>query len=151
MKIFHEKGSNFVTFTPSGKFISKIRTFLRLSHHKLEENEEEYEIKESKSKKKYLTHLPTLLKKPHRDVLIIYKWGTQSTVSYVNKKGFKKKRNEFRYTSEIYSNLTDKKESTANLIKYASQVVLDNYYAFQIEFSDESEPWPLHSITFKFI
>ena len=165
MKITHLKGTNYVTYEPKGRFISKIRSILKLVHLRIDSD---FNISKVRSKKKYQTFLSALIKQRPIDVLFIYKFGEKPTYTYVNKqgkkvtrqnkikyinhKGFTKYRQGYQYTSEWFSkNSIDKKITAENLIKTASIILINNWFAFQVSFSDESEPWPLQSITFKFI
>jgi hypothetical protein len=152
----------FVTFKPFGTFYQKINSVLKSVHHKLIIDEDsETEILSTKSKKKFKTFLPSLLKRKPKDVLMIYKYGTKNGHTYTNKKGqVKNTANDkygqrqvtaFKIISELYSFKSDAKLTPENLVKTACQNLLDNYYAYQVSLSDESEPWPLYSITFKFL
>lgn len=153
MKIVHEKGTNYITFFPKGKFFSKISTFLRLGGFKLNIDDNDYEIVRGRFKKKIKTFIPSMLNNKVQDVIFIYKFGTKHSHTYINNKGFTKHRQGFRYANVFFNHIKNKEDKLTkeNLIKYAAKYLIDNWFAFQISFSDESEPWPLHSISFKFI
>jgi hypothetical protein len=166
-----DKPYAFVTFKPYGTFLQKMNGLLKLVHHKLiaqtEENEDgvmelsDYKIVKTKSRKKIRTLLSGLIKKRPKGVLMIYKYGTKNAHSYTNKKGFKKSTNvnqygtrqkdSFKIISEFYSFVTDDPLTPENLIKVAVKDLMDRYYQYQVSLSDESEPWPLYSVSFKFI
>ena len=161
MKIVHQKGTNFITFFPKGKFYSKVNTMLSLINHKILILNDRYEIIKKRSNKKHITFIPLMLKHKPKDVLIIYKYGTKHNKTYVNKKGFTKRTNvnqlgqkqqdSFKIISEFYHFITTEKLNKNNLVKFAMTNLIENYRTYQLQLADESEPWPLHSISFKFI
>lgn len=158
MKIIQNLESKNVTFIPSGTFQQKINTLLKTINYKLVFDGEFY-IKKTRSKKKTTTYLPSWIKKKPKDVLIIYQFGTKENYTYINKKGFKKKREGFKYASYFYNFIDENLFTLSNfgkitkesLIITACEILIQNYYAYQVSFSQESEAWPLHSVSFKFI
>jgi hypothetical protein len=148
---------HFVTFKPFGTFFQKINSCLKVVHLKLVNNV----IEKVRSKKRYKTFLASMIAKKPTDVLMIYKYGTKNGHSYVNKKGVRKHTQDdkygqrqvtaFKVISEFYSFRSDEKLTPENLVRVACQNLLDNYYAYQVSLADESEPWPLYSISFKFL
>jgi hypothetical protein len=147
----------FVEFKPFGTFMQKLNTILKSVHSKLVDGI----IIKTKSKKKVRTYLPSLIAKKPKDVVMIYKYGTKNGHTYINKKGFTKNTKDdkygqrqvtaFKIISQLYSFTTTDKLTPDNLVKTAVQDVIDRNYEYQITMSDESELWPLYSITFKFL
>ncbi len=156
MKIEVNMQEGYITYTPSSRtLMRKINSFLKLGNMKLHFDswESVYEIWDFKKKKSRISYISKFLKKiKYREIIFIYKWGTSETgvYGYTNKKGKKKRRSGFSYTSEYFSNLTTEKPTTYSIIKYCSTYLLENFHKFQVELSDESEPKPLYSITIKF-
>jgi hypothetical protein len=147
----------FVEFKPFGTFTQKLNTILKAVHLRLLGEL----ITKIKSKKRVRTFLSSLIAKKPKDVLMIYKYGTLHGHTYVNKKGIRKNTQNdkfgqrqvtaFKIISQLYSFTTTDKLTPENLVRTAVQDIIDRNYEYQITMSDESEPWPLYSITFKFL
>ena len=144
---FTKKETNFVEFIPAGKFISKVRTILKLGNLKIKENNQSFEISNILSKKRHINFLAKYIKKKHNDVIIVYKFGNEKT-KYKSRTNYVR---NFEYKAELFSNMTAKPETPENLIRYAMVNLMNHYYEYMVDVVEGSDILPFHSVIFKFI
>jgi len=150
MKIVHQRNTNFITFFPKGKFYSKVRTFLKLANYKLFSDPPNFEIKKTRSKKRAITYIPSLLKKS-RDVVIIFKFKKSKKLRVSNDDNDPA---NFYYSNWLFNSQSYdpyKKLTKEHLIFIAGELILDKYGEMIYSFGLEYEFAPLHSIVLKFI
>ena len=159
MKIVHTKGSDHVTFYPSGRLISKLRTILKLVHYKLDayfqDDETEpiyYNITKSKSRKKYITYLPTLIKSHYKnDVVIFFKFKKRKGLRIDNDNDNPSNFYYFNWYMNANSAGARKKITPENILVTAVELALERYDEMIRKFGLEYEYAPLHSLVIKMI
>jgi hypothetical protein len=149
MKIIHEKDNHLIRFIPSGKFVSKLRSILRVINYRITEMEGGYVFGKIISKKKHITYIPTELKQKHNDIMIIYKF-----------KKLRKNRedksddnsNNFYFRNFIWSHEYPKlKPTPENILKFSCYHIIDHMEMMIESQGDNYELAPLHSLILKFI
>ena len=153
MKIIHNKGSNIVTFFPRGKFISKIRTLLKLIHYTIKsDNIIDYEIRKTKSKKRYITYLPTLIKSNYKtEVIIYFKFKKTKKLRVDNNDDNPANFYYYNWFFNLQSYGNRKKVTPENLIYTAVELCIERYSQMIMKFGEEYDMGSLHSLIFKFI
>jgi hypothetical protein len=108
-----------------------------------------YIFKKLRSKKKTITYIPSELKQPHQDIMVIYKFKKLKK-NRVDNNPYNSQNYYFRnfLWSHEYPKL---KQTPENILKYSCYHIID-HMAMMIESQgDNYELAPLHSLILKFI
>src|SRR5271157_4843651 len=154
MRITHAKGSDVVTIYPAGRFLSKMRTILRLVHYRLDavfqEGDKEtpfieYEIKKTKSKKKFKTFLPTLIKEKYtKEIIFFFKFKKKRSLRIDNNENNSANFYYFNWYMNLNSAENRKKITPENILVTAVELCLERYDEMIRKFGLEYEYASLH-------
>jgi len=154
--------SHIITIKPAGTFMQKVNTILKLAHYKIKGKSIEMstsdqtgyisnEIVKTRSKKRYITFIPSFIQKYYKnDVIIYFKFKKAKHLRVDNNPNNPSNYYYWNWMYHTRGNQT-KKPTKDILIKLAADLLLTRYSSMIQSFGLEYEYAPLHSLTFKFI
>jgi hypothetical protein len=152
MNITHNKGTNYITFKPFGTFTSKLRSILKVIHYKLYEDNKYYIFerkRKTKREKHFKTYIPTLLAKPHNNIMVIFKFK-KSAKNRLDSND--ENPDNFYYRNFSYTFEYGKKQQTTELIIKNSLDYLTEHMNYMMDkFGEDYELASFHSMIIKFI